>query len=92
MAGKSSRRVLPASNPNKDIDPVDRRPEKMSEDPVWRQEWGSTGDSFQRMFSYFVQNACEIAQHVKIDIDTNAAQSGALFNQENVPPKLCFTP
>jgi len=65
--------------------------EKMSEDPVWRKELGQHLVILSNeMFSYFVQNACEIAQHVKIDIDTNAAQGGALFNQENVPSETMF--
>ncbi len=78
--------------PNKDIDPaLIAALEKMSEDPVWRQELGQHLVILSNeMFSYFVQNACEIAQHVKIDIDTNAAQSGALFNQENVPSETMF--
>jgi CRISPR-associated protein Cmr4 len=65
--------------------------EKMSEDPVWCQELGQRLVILSdEMFSYFVQNACEIAQHVKIDLESGAAQGGALFNQENVPSETMF--
>lgn len=37
------------------------------------------------MMSYFAKNACEIAQHVRIDDATGTASDGGLFNQENVP-------
>ena len=42
------------------------------------------------MFSYFVENACEIAQHVKINAETGTAVSGGLFNQVNVPSESMF--
>jgi len=65
--------------------------EKMSKDQVWLQELGQHLVILSdEMFSYFVQNACEIAQHVKIDLDSGAAQDGALFNQENVPSETMF--
>ncbi|NMA43447.1 MAG: type III-B CRISPR module RAMP protein Cmr4 [Oligosphaeraceae bacterium] len=65
--------------------------EKMSEDPVWHQELEQRLVILSdEMFSYFVQNACEVAQHVKIDIDTSAAETGGLFNQVNVPSETMF--
>jgi CRISPR-associated protein Cmr4 len=42
------------------------------------------------MMSYFVKNACEIAQHVRIDDATGTASKGGLFNQENVPSETLF--
>ncbi|MBR5080309.1 MAG: type III-B CRISPR module RAMP protein Cmr4 [Victivallales bacterium] len=42
------------------------------------------------MFKYFVENTCEIAQHVKIDDESGTAEGGALFNQENVPAETLF--
>lgn len=64
---------------------------KMSADQVWRQELGQHLVILSdEIFSYFVQNACEIAQHVKIDLISGAAQGGALFNQENVPSETMF--
>jgi len=40
--------------------------------------------------SYFCRNACEVAQHVKIDDESGTAEGGALFNQENVPSETLF--
>ncbi|MBP7824951.1 MAG: type III-B CRISPR module RAMP protein Cmr4 [Verrucomicrobia bacterium] len=42
------------------------------------------------MMSFFTQNACEVAQHVRISDETGAAEGGALFNQENVPSETLF--
>jgi CRISPR-associated protein Cmr4 len=42
------------------------------------------------MMSYFVKNACEIAQHVRINDATGTASKGGLFNQENVPSETLF--
>ena len=42
------------------------------------------------MMSFFAQNACEVAQHVRINDETGTAAFGALFNQENVPAETLF--
>jgi CRISPR-associated protein Cmr4 len=42
------------------------------------------------MMQYFARNACEIAQHVRIDDETGTADGGGLFNQENVPSETLF--
>jgi CRISPR-associated protein Cmr4 len=42
------------------------------------------------MMSFFAQNACEVAQHVRISDETGTAERGALFNQENVPGETMF--
>ena len=64
---------------------------KLSDDESWQEELAAhlvvVSDEF---FSYFVTNACEIAQHVKINPDTGTAEGGALFNQENVPSECMF--
>ena len=58
---------------------------KLSDDESWQEELAAhlvvVSDEF---FSYFVANACEIAQHVKINPDTGTAEGGALFKQEKV--------
>ena len=41
-------------------------------------------------FSYFAENACEVAQHIRIDDKTGTVAKGALFNQENVPSESLF--
>jgi len=40
--------------------------------------------------SFFAQNACEVAQHVRINDETGTAEGRALFNQENVPTETLF--
>lgn len=42
------------------------------------------------MMSHFVTTTCEVAQHVKINDRTGAAEGTALFNQENVPADTLF--
>ena len=42
------------------------------------------------MFAYFVKNACEIANHNRIDDKTGVVADGALFSQENVPSETLF--
>lgn len=42
------------------------------------------------MFAYFVKNACEIANHNRIDDKTGVVANGALFSQENVPSETLF--
>ncbi len=42
------------------------------------------------LFRYFVENACEIAQHNRIVDETHVVDDGALFNQENVPSEAMF--
>lgn len=42
------------------------------------------------MMSHFVNTACEVAQHVRINDATGTADGGALFNQENVPSDALF--
>lgn len=42
------------------------------------------------LMSYFAQNACEIANHNKVDDETGTVANGALFSQENVPSETIF--
>ena len=59
-------------------------------DPVWQEVRDRLVILSNGMMSYFAQNACEIAQHVRIDDETGTAAAGALFNQENVPGETMF--
>jgi CRISPR-associated protein Cmr4 len=60
------------------------------EDEVWREVDSRLVILSNGMMSYFAQNACDVAQHVRIDDETGTAASGALFNQENVPGETLF--
>ncbi len=66
--------------------------EKVSADQLWQHELKEhLAIVPDDIFKYFVLNACEIAQHVKIDDETGVASDGALFVQENVPSEAMFT-
>lgn len=42
------------------------------------------------LFAYFAENACEIANHNRIEDTTGVVVKGALFSQENVPSETMF--
>jgi CRISPR-associated protein Cmr4 len=60
------------------------------QDKVWAEVASRLVILSDGMMSFFVQNACEVAQHVRIDDATGTAAQGALFNQENVPSETLF--
>ena len=41
-------------------------------------------------FAYFAKNACEVAQHNRINDTTNTVDGSGFFNQENVPSETLF--
>jgi CRISPR-associated protein Cmr4 len=59
-------------------------------DPVWKEIACRLVILSDGMMSFFAQNACEVAQHVRISDETGTAEGGALFNQENVPSETLF--
>ncbi|MCX8109063.1 MAG: type III-B CRISPR module RAMP protein Cmr4 [Verrucomicrobiae bacterium] len=60
------------------------------DDPVWAETSQRLVILSNGMMSFFTRNACEVAQHVRINDETNTAARGALFNQENVPSETMF--
>ena len=63
----------------------------LSKDTLWQNELKEHLVVLSdEMFQYFVENTCEVAQHVKINDETGTADGGALFNQENVPAETMF--
>ena len=62
----------------------------LADDLVWSEVASRLVILSDGMMSFFAQNACEVAQHVKISDETGTAESGALFNQENVPSETLF--
>ena len=61
------------------------------DEPLWKD---NVADHLvvvsDEMFAYFVKNACEIANHNRIDDRTGVVADGALFSQENVPSETLF--
>jgi CRISPR-associated protein Cmr4 len=62
----------------------------LPDEPVWKLLEGRLAIVPDGIFSFFVQSACEVAQHVSINDETGTARAGALFNQENCPPETLF--
>jgi CRISPR-associated protein Cmr4 len=62
----------------------------LSDDPVSQEVASRLVILSNGMMSFFAQNACEVAQHVRINDETGTAAGGALFNQENVPSETFF--
>lgn len=60
------------------------------EDELWTTVAGRLVVVSDEIFSYFVENACEIATRIKIDEETGTVKNGALFNQEQVPSETMF--
>ena len=63
---------------------------KADADAVWKEVASRLVILSDGMMSFFAQNACEVAQHVRISDETGTAEGGALFNQENVPSETLF--
>jgi CRISPR-associated protein Cmr4 len=59
-------------------------------DPVWSEIKDRLVILSNGMMSFFAQNSCEVAQHVRISDETGTAEGGALFNQQNVPSESFF--
>jgi CRISPR-associated protein Cmr4 len=59
-------------------------------DPVWAEVANRLVILSDGMMSFFARNACEVAQHIRIDDETGTVAGGALYNQENVPSETLF--
>ena len=64
---------------------------KLSDEPTWKDEVKDRlAIVSDEMFAYFAENACEIANHNRIDDKTGVVADKALFSQENVPSETMF--
>ncbi len=61
-----------------------------SDDLVWNQVAKHLVILSDELFSFFVENSCQVTTRIKIDDFTGTAAQGALFNQENVPSESLF--
>ena len=62
----------------------------LSNDPVWENVAKRLAVISDEMFSYFVENACEIPARICIDDTTGVVKNGALFYQEQAPSETMF--
>lgn len=58
-------------------------------DPLWEPEKRLVLVS-DELFSYFVENACEVVTRIRVNDETGTVDKGALFNQEQVPSETLF--
>ena len=63
---------------------------KFGSDPVWQQLGDRLVIVNDEIFSYFVEQACEVVSRTKIDDKKGTVAKGALFNQEQVPSETMF--
>lgn len=63
---------------------------KLGADPVWQEVKTRLVVVSDEMFSYFVEQACEVVTRIRVDDETGTVASGALFNQEQVPSETMF--
>lgn len=59
-------------------------------DDIWAELKNRLAIVSDELFQYFAENACEIANHNRIDDEKGVVAQGALFNQENVPSETLF--
>ena len=59
-------------------------------DAVWAELPNRLAVVSDELFQYFAENACEIANHNRINDETGVVVNGALFSQENVPIETLF--
>lgn len=64
--------------------------EGLCADGVWREMPKRLAVVSDELFRHFVENACEVANHNRIDDETGVVANGALFSQENVPSETLF--
>lgn len=62
----------------------------ISDDEVWNTLTDHLAIVSDELFAYFAKNACEIANHNRIDDKTGVVAQGAFFSQENVPSETMF--
>jgi len=74
----------------KDISAITNELEKYGDDPVWSEVADRLVVVNDEMFSYFVENACEVVTRTRINDETGTVDGGALFNQEQVPSETMF--
>ena len=57
---------------------------------LWKELKDRLAVVSDELFQYFAENACEIANHNRINDVTGVVQGSALFSQENVPSETLF--
>lgn len=61
-----------------------------STDSLWKTITDRLVIVSDEMFSYFVENACEVVTRIRVNDTTGVVEPGALFNHEQVPSETMF--
>ncbi len=64
--------------------------ELMKENSLWQSVEEHLVVLSDTLFSYFVENACEVVTRIKISDETGTVDGSGLFNQEQVPSETLF--
>ena len=62
----------------------------LHDDAVWQEVARRLVVVNDELFSYFVENACEVVTRIRVSDETGTVDGGALFNQEQVPSETLF--
>lgn len=73
-----------------DSAPIAEKIKNLTDDEVWKSIEDRLVILNDEMFSYFVENACEVVTRIRVDDRTGTVAAGALFNQEQVPSETLF--
>ena len=72
-------------NQSEKLTKIEEEFKSLADDPVWPLMKGHLAVISNEMFSYFVENACEVVTRIRIDDVTGTVKGSALFNQEQIP-------
>ena len=64
--------------------------EYMPENDLWQSIDDHLVVLSDTLFSYFVENACEVVTRIRVNDQTGTVDKGGLFNQEQVPSETMF--
>lgn len=62
----------------------------LCDDEIWQTIVDRLVIVNDEMFSYFVEQSCEVVTRIKVDDETGVVSSGALFSQEQLPSETFF--
>ena len=74
----------------KEISAIAEKLAELGADPVWKEIEKRLVIVNDEMFSYFVEQACEVVTRIRVDGESGTVAPGALFNQEQVPSETMF--
>ncbi len=80
--------ILESVSPS--VQKISEELKKANDDEVWATVENRLVIVSDEIFSYFVENACEVVSRICVDDETGVTKKGALFNQEQCPSETMF--